>query len=205
MSGEDTQEVLARLRAVVAGVPADPGPHANPEGAGTDGAAGEAAAPADPAVAAALTHLVRSTSRRPLTVAEARDKLAGRDHPPEVVDEAVGRAVRQRILDDAGFARAWVEDRGVKRGYGRARLGRELRRRGVPDDVVDQALARLDDTDEVGQAMTLARARAQRMPATLEPVKVANRLVGFLVRRGYPSHVATSVARKVTAMDRDWD
>lgn len=160
---------------------------------------------ADPGVTAAFGFLVRSTSRRPLSVAEARSKLAGRDHDEATVEAAVARAIQQRVLDDPGFARAWVDDRGVKRGYGRARLTRELRRRGIGEDDIATAMSQLEATDEVAQATELARQRAQRMPASLEPVKVANRLVGFLVRRGYPSHVATSVARKVTAMDRDWD
>lgn len=153
----------------------------------------------------AMSYLVRSLSQRPLTVAEARAKLLARDHPEEVADAVVARAIAARMLDDRAFASVWVDDRGVNRGYGRARLQRELRRRLLDDDVIEEALARLEDHDEVAQATELARARAQRMPARLEPQKVAGRLVGFLVRRGYSSTVAHDVARKVTSMDRDWD
>lgn len=152
-----------------------------------------------------LAFLVRSISQRPLTRAEARQNLLARDHPEAVVDAVVARAVGARMLDDTAFATAWVDDRGAKRGYGRDRLQRELRRRLVDDEVIDQALARLDDHDEVAQATELARARAQRMPARLEPQAVAGRLVAFLVRRGYSSTVAHDVARTVTAVDREWD
>lgn len=154
---------------------------------------------------AALAFLIRSTSQRPLTVAEAEAKLRSRDHADDVVRAVVDRAVAMRVLDDAAFAQMWVDDRGIKRGYGQQRLRRELRGRKVPDDLIDDAMAALDDHDEVAQATELARARAQRMPADLEPPKVAQRLVGFLVRRGFPGHVAHDVARRVTAMDRDWD
>lgn len=153
----------------------------------------------------ALAHLVRSVSQRPITVAEARAKLLAREHPEDVVTAVVARAVQARILDDTAFATAWVDDRGIKRGYGRARLLRELRKRKVCTDVIEAALARMEDHDEVAQATALARARAQRMPGTLEPSKVAQRLVGFLLRRGYTSTIAHDVARRVTAMDRDWD
>ncbi len=110
-----------------------------------------------------------------------------------------------KVLDDHAFAQAWVNDRGVNRGYGRRRLERELRKRKLDDAVIDQALALLDEVDETAQATELARKRAQGMPATLEPAKVANRLVGYLVRRGFASDIAHQVARRVTAMDRDWD
>ena len=138
-------------------------------------------------------------------MAEAEAKLRARDHADEVVRAAVDRAVALGALDDAAFAQMWVDDRGIKRGYGQQRLRRELRGRKVPDHLIDDALSALDDHDEVAQATQLARARAQRMPANLDPPRVAQRLVGFLMRRGYPGHVAHDVARRVTAVDRDWD
>lgn len=159
----------------------------------------------DPVVGKAVAFLLRSTARKPLTSAEAKQKLADRDHDKATVEAAVAEAVRQGILDDAAFADAWVADRGVKRGYGRARLERELRRRKVPDHLIDTALDQLDQVDQRGAATELARKRAQSMPADLEPAKVANRLVGMLLRRGYDSELAHDVARKVTALDRDWD
>ncbi|WP_370324552.1 regulatory protein RecX [Euzebya sp.] len=155
--------------------------------------------------AKALAHLVRSTSQRPLTVAEARDKLVGRDHDPDVVEAVIAHAGEAGLLDDRAFADAWVNDRGVNRGYGRDRLQRELRRRKVDDATIDAALGQLDEVDEVAQATELARQRAQRMPASTDPQKVAQRLVGFLMRRGFGSETAHQVARQVTALDRDWD
>lgn len=153
----------------------------------------------------ALAYLVRSTSQRPLTVAEARDKLTAREHPDEVIDVIIDRAVAQGVLDDGAFATAWVNDRGLNRGYGRGRLQQELRRRRLPDHVIDDALSLLDGHDEFGQAMALARARFARMDARLEPLTVASRLSAFLLRRGFTSETATRVARQVSELDRRWD
>ncbi|CAN5127937.1 hypothetical protein BH23ACT9_BH23ACT9_14240 [soil metagenome] len=168
-------------------------------------AAPERTTPLPEGGAKALGQLVRSVTQRPLTVAEARDKLRAREHDEEVIDAVIDHAIAGKLLDDRAFATVWVTDRGVNRGYGRERLQRELRRRKVEQSVIDEALGLLEESDEVGQATELARQRAQRMPATLEPHKVAQRLVGFLVRRGFASHVAHDVARRVTAMDRQWD
>ena len=187
-------DVLARLAQEIAAVEARPADVAP---------AAPAALPEDGA--AALAQLVRSTSQRPLTVAEARDLLLAKDHPEPLVRAVIAQATATRILDDRAFAQAWVEDRGIKRGYGRDRLQRELQRRQVDQADIDLALDALEEHDEVAQATDLARKRAQGMPATLEPHKVAQRLVGFLLRRGFPSHVAHDVARRVTAMDREWD
>jgi regulatory protein len=190
-------EVLARLAATIAAVEQRATAPDVPGAAEVD--------PLPDGGSRALTWLIRSTGQRPLTTAEARQKLLAREHAPEVVDAVLARATAMQLLDDDGFARAWVDDRGVKRGYGRARLRRELRGRGLDDATIDRALTALDDHDEVAIATEIARARAQRMPASLAPQTVAARLVGVLVRRGYDSDVAHRVARSVTALDRRWD
>jgi regulatory protein len=153
----------------------------------------------------ALAFVLRSTGMRPQTEAELRAKLRTREVPDEVADEALERARKLRAVDDAAFARAWVEDRGRVRGYGAARLRQELRRRKVPEDLVEQALATLEDRDEAASALALARGRAQRLPATLPPETVARRVAAFLMRRGYGPGVAERAAREATALDREWD
>jgi regulatory protein len=165
------------------------------------------AVPADPeqAAAAAAAFVLRSTRARPQTVAELRDKLAGRGYDEAAIDAAITRGLAVGALDDAAFARAWVGDRGVTRGYAAGRLRRELRTRGVPEPLIDDALAELDDRDDVAVVTELARARAQRMPARLPPETVARRLIGFLARRGYPEGLARRVAVEVSGLDREWD
>lgn len=157
------------------------------------------------AITAALRFVLRSTKARPQTQAEIRAKLRGRDHPDDVIDAAVERACALGAIDDAAFARAWVNDRGLGRGYSVQRVRDELRRRAVPDAVIDDALAALEPRDDHAVATDLARARAQRMPATLEPEVIARRLVGFLARRGYPEALSRRVAIQVSGLDREWD
>lgn len=170
-------------------------------------AAVEADEPVDreTAVARATAFVLRSTRARPQTVAELRDKLAARGYDDAVTDAAVARGIEVGALDDAAFARAWVGDRGLTRGYAASRLRRELRSRAVPEPLIDDALAQLDDRDDLAVVTELARARAQRLPPRLAPEAVARRLVGFLARRGYPEGLARRVAIEVSGLDRRWD
>lgn len=156
-------------------------------------------------VGKALAFVLRSTGVRPQTEAELRAKFAAREVPDEVAEAALERARAMRAVDDAAFARAWVEDRGRARGYGAVRLKQELRRRQVPEALIEEALATLEDRDEAAAALELARRRAQRLPATLPPETVARRVTAFLVRRGYGPGLAQRAAREATALDRDWD
>lgn len=162
-------------------------------------------APSTEAVGAAVAFVLRSTKARPQTAAELRAKLHDRDYPCDVVEAAIERATVLGAVDDVAFAKAWVNDRGLGRGYSVSRLRQELARRCVPQAVIDDALTRLDDRNDLAVATGLARDRAQRMSTALDPETVARRLVGFLARRGYPEALARRVAIQVSGLDREWD
>lgn len=172
---------------------------------GQDAAGRGVPADQEQAASAAAAFVLRSTKARPQTVAELRDKLTRRGYDGPTIDAAIARGREAGALDDAAFARAWVGDRGLTRGYATSRLRRELRTRGVPEPLIDDALTQLDDRDDLAVVADLARARAQRMPARLEPETVARRLMAFLARRGYPAGLARRVAIEVSGLDREWD
>ena len=157
-------------------------------------------------VDSAFAELLRRTSLRPQTQAEVTAVLARR-YDDDVVTAAVERGRKAGAIDDAAFARAWVADRGDKRGYGTARLRDELRRRKVPEPLIDDALADLSERDDLAVATELARKRASSFPASLEPPAVARRLAGFLARRGYGPGLAQKVAVDVSGLERyrSWD
>ncbi|MPZ74494.1 MAG: recombinase RecX [Nitriliruptorales bacterium] len=159
------------------------------------------------AITKAVAYGLRSTQSRPQTVAEITAKLNGRFDDGAVVAAAVEQLESLGALDDVTFARMWVEDRGHRRGYGLTRLRQELRRRQVPEDIAQAALASLGERDELMTASDLARRRAATLPAALEPAAVARRLHAYLVRRGYNQGLANKVAINVSglARHREWD
>lgn len=180
--------------ALSAGAPASEGASAGGDAAGED-----------KAVQDALRFVLRSTANRPQTEAEVAARLRAREVDDAVAQAALERARALGAVDDAAFAAAWVDDRGRRRGYGVARLRRELIRRQVPDDVAEDALAPLQTRDELAAATELARRRAQQLPASLDVEAVARRLVGYLARRGYPESLARRAAISASGLDREWD
>lgn len=157
------------------------------------------------AAVSAVQFILQATKVRPQTEAEVRAKLREGDYPDDVIDDAIERAAALGAVDDVAFAKAWVNDRAVGRGYSAARIRQELQRRAVPDPVIEAALDVLRARDDHAVATELARTRAQRLPATLTPEVVARRLGGFLGRRGYPEELARRVAVEVSGLDREWD
>ena len=97
-------------------------------------------------------------------------------------------------IDDAAFARRWVEARAA-RGYGGGRLRRELRTRGVAGEVIEAALAVLTPEGALERCRQAAR---QRLPALRRAgsERTAACLVAHLLRRGFSSSVVARVVRE---------
>jgi regulatory protein len=135
-------------------------------------------------------------SRRAWTRAQLDARLRRRGAPADVAATVVADLAARGYLDDAAFARQWVETRAV-RGYGAGRLRAELRARGVEPATIDVALAALD----AGQVLERARAAAHRRLPALQrgaPERLAARLAAFLLRRGYSPGVVARVVRECT-------
>jgi regulatory protein len=115
----------------------------------------------------------------------------------------VADLVARGHVDDAAFARRWVEAR-RPRGLGPARLRAELRARGVAAPLIDAALgggAEAAATDLEG-ARALARRRLPALRRT-RPERAAARLRDHLLRRGYAPGVVARVVREALAVDVD--
>jgi len=100
------------------------------------------------------------------------------------------------LVDDASFAREWAQSRQTSRCLARRALGVELRRKGVAQDVIDEALEDVTDADEREAARRLVERKLRSMSGLDEPVQV-RRLVGMLGRKGYGPGVAFSAVREV--------
>lgn len=131
---------------------------------------------------------------------ELADKLAKRGVPGELARRLLDRFEEVGLVDDAAFARAWVESRGVADPAGGRRLARralaqELRRKGVDDEVAREVLDEIDPQDEHDAARALVRKKLGSLRG-IDEVKATRRLVGMLARKGYPPGLAFAVVRE---------
>ena len=99
------------------------------------------------------------------------------------------------LIDDAAFARAWVESRHRNRGLARRALSAELRQRGVDGQDIEAAVSALDPADEMATARRLVDKAMRASRGKPLPVRI-RRLVGQLARKGYPAPVAYRIVRE---------
>ena len=132
----------------------------------------------------------------PRTRAQLAEALRKRGIPDEVADEILGRFQDVGLIDDAAFARSWVESRHYSRGLAGRALSAELRQRGVAADEIRAALdEQLSPDAEVGAARRLVERRiAGTRGLTAE--QRTRRLAGMLARKGYPPGLAYRVIRE---------
>jgi regulatory protein len=168
-------------------------------GAGTDGitraeAGASGWAEADPETVARQICL-RLLTTAPRTRAQLATALQRRGIPDEAAVAVLARFAEVRLIDDAMFARAWVDSRHHGRGLAGRALGAELRQRGVAQDDIQAALGELDPEQELATARELV---ARRLPATAGmPVPARmRRLTGVLARKGYAAGLAYRVVRE---------
>ncbi len=128
---------------------------------------------------------LRLLQRRLRSRAELEAVLRRRGLSHLQVTAVIGDLERAGWIDDARFARAWIEDRLALRPKGARALRAELRARGVAPDVVETALGRLLSRDqEEAVAFEQARRRLERL-RRLAPEVARRRLIGWLQRRGF--------------------
>ena len=125
--------------------------------------------------------------------------LARRSVPADAAEEALDRFTELGYIDDAAFARAWVESRQRSRGLAAPALRRELRDKGIAPDLVDEVLLACVDSDAERIAASQLVDKKLRAMGSGRPVDrdtATRRLVGMLARKGYNSSVAYSVVRE---------
>jgi len=123
-----------------------------------------------------------------------------KDVPPDVADSVLDRFAEVGLVDDAVFAAEWVRVRHRDKGLSRRALADEMRRKGVPAAVADDALATLDGDDERVAAEGLV-ARTLSSSRGVDYPKRVHRLMAMLARKGYGPGLAGDVVRRALAAE----
>lgn len=137
---------------------------------------------------------------RPRTRAQLSQGLRRRGFPPGASEAVLSRLAEVGLVDDAAFARAWVETRRHSRGLSSQRLASELRRRGVEAADTQAALSVFGPGDEEETAKRLV-ARRLDSTRTLPVAARFRRLAVMLARKGYPAPLSFRVVREALECD----
>ncbi len=150
----------------------------------------------DEALLKAKSAALKLLSFRPRSVGELRERLLKKNIPKALVEKVLSSLQQQGLLDDMKFAKLFSQSRMDTRPTGKKLLVRELKKKGLSEQIVSETIANLKDFDEAASALELAEKRFSRVTG-ISAEKKKSRIYGFLKRRGFADDVVFEVIRKL--------
>jgi regulatory protein len=128
------------------------------------------------------------------TTSELTQRLTRKGFAPDIVSHTLQRLAELKMVDDAGFAKRFAEDRIAIGHKGKWRVRGELLKRGLDRQQIDAAMEHAPD--ETAAARDVAEKYLSRSKR-LEPAVLKRRLYALLARRGF----SLDTIRQVTNLD----
>jgi len=130
---------------------------------------------------------------RPRAESEIRQNLRRHNLEEGTIQSVMERLRASGLVDDAGFAQTWVDNRTDLRPRSRRALAFELKQRGVSADIIDSTLDHVDDSTMAYQA---AHRQAPKIKIS-EWREFRLKMLRYLAQRGFSYEVSAEAARQV--------
>lgn len=122
---------------------------------------------------------------RSYTRKQLMEKLRAGKYPEEVIEEALSYVESYGYVNDAAYARSYVEDQIGKKGL--RRIEEELLRKGVDREMIEEAVSQVQERDGGQDETALIAALLEKRhfrPAEAD-LSEKRRMQAFLFRRGF--------------------
>jgi regulatory protein len=128
---------------------------------------------------------LRALMRRAHSTFELRTHLERRALEPAIVPHVMARLKQEKLIDDARYALDFARSRASGRRQGGRRIAQELRKRGVPDQHINAAIAQVfTDVDEAAMVRKAIERRTRTARGPFDQRKMAS-LYRALLRAGF--------------------
>ncbi len=111
---------------------------------------------------------------------ELQEYFRRKDVDDELSSKVIERLETIGLIDDRGFAAAWIADRQLLRPRSTRMLQVELMKKGISRDDIKEALATIEPDSEITQLMQLIETKRRQ-----SRFHDSQKLMGFLARQGY--------------------
>ena len=140
-----------------------------------------------------LSAASRYLNYRPRSESEVRERLQRRGFDGDGIEAVIAGLKEQGLLDDVVFAQFWKENRESFSPRSQWLTARELRQKGVAGDVIEQAVAEVDDGDNAYRA-AVSKIRHWKLSDYQD---FRRRLGEYLRRRGFGYGVISRTLERV--------
>ena len=140
-----------------------------------------------------LDAAVRYLSYRPRSESEITRKLEQRGFDGHNIEAAITRLKKQGLVDDTRFVQFWKDNRQSFSPRSQRLTKKELRQKGVADEIIDHVVGGIDDNDSAYRA---ALGKTRRL--SLADRQLFRRRLGeYLRRRGFDYEVINHTVERI--------
>lgn len=128
-------------------------------------------------------------------------KLLEKGYPETIIQETLEELEKQHLLNDRQFANQVVSKFRFGTVSGRRKIAFELKKRGIPAVLGEEALTVYDREAEEAAAFEVAEnkwGQGKKLPF----LKRRKKVYDFLIRRGFDFQIAKDVVDRLAAADR---
>ena len=147
---------------------------------------------------AALSYLERS----PRTVREVERRLDECEFGEADIDAVTLRLTELGLVNDQAFAQDYIETRLNTKPISKAHLREQLRVHEVPEEIIDEALAFVDDHREQENALAVAQ-KYNRQFSALPDEERYERVLKRILARGYSFDTAKEAMERVVSLEME--
>ena len=143
----------------------------------------------------ALHYALRLLKFRPRSEYELLQRLKRRGFCEDIAKKAIAFLKQNSLINDAEFARLWVESR-IKKPLGKNRLRQELKLKGIDKRRIEQAIDSLGEKYSEERVIKDLIARRKKRSRGIQPQKAKQRIFLYLLRRGFsPDKIREEITR----------
>ena len=135
---------------------------------------------------------------------DIRDKLVKWGLSQSDVNQVLQQLVEQGFINEERYARAFVKDRFAFNGWGKIKIAYQLRQKGIPDEIINEAMTAIDDSQYRDRLIGLLQDK-WRAVKDREPRAAWAAMMRFAASRGFEVPIASECVKLVTRHDVEDD
>ncbi|TVZ21394.1 regulatory protein [Dokdonia sp. Hel_I_63] len=116
---------------------------------------------------------------------EVAQKLRDMRMIPDAIDVVIGHLLEQNFLNEERFAKAFARGKFRHKSWGRTRITRELKQRGIGAYNLKTALLEIEDEEYDTVFNTLSRKRYEQLSSETDKYRKRKKLADYLTYRGW--------------------
>lgn len=140
---------------------------------------------------------LHALSQRAVSRKELEDRLESRGLEEDLISQEIGALSGSGLIDDRALAHDLV-DRYFQRGaLGRRAVGLKLRARGLPEEIIREALDTIDEESEENVLRALAQRKVESLVGESREAR-SRKLGSYLLRKGFEPSRVYDLVRELT-------